>query len=103
MWSGTILIRQNRLVRQNPKSLVNYAKRYAQGRPISPAGAESEVDYVAGQRMKRNRHMQWSQEGANALLQVHCAVLNGHDVRNFERSSPPGQRIEGQEPQAAAA
>jgi hypothetical protein len=57
--------------------LINYQRRRAQNRPISSAGAESGVDYVIGQRMKRNGHMRWSQEGANALLQVRCAVLNG--------------------------
>lgn len=75
--------------------LINYGKRYAQGRPISSAGAESAVDYVVGQRMKRNGHMQWTQEGANALLQVRCAVLNGQDIRIFKRWYPPDDRISG--------
>jgi hypothetical protein len=69
--------------------LINYQRRHAEKRPISSAGAESAVDYVVGQRMKRNGHMRWSQEGANALLQVRCAVLNGQDVRNFVRWYPP--------------
>ena len=38
--------------------------------------------------------MRWSQEGANSLLQVQCAVLNGQDVRNFVRWYPPDRRIE---------
>jgi hypothetical protein len=29
--------------------------------------------------------MLWTHEGANSLLQIRCAVLNGLDVRNFER------------------
>ena len=74
--------------------LINYERRRAQGRPISSAGAESAVDYVIGQRMKRNGHMRWSQDGANALLQVRCAVLNGQDVRNFVRWYPPDRRVE---------
>ncbi len=74
--------------------LINYERRRAQGRPISSAGAESAVDYVIGQRMKRNGHMRWSQEGANAMLQVRCAVLNGQDVRNFVRWYPPNRRVE---------
>ena len=73
--------------------LINYERRRAQGRPISSAGAECAVDYVIGQRMKRNGHMRWSQEGANALLQVRCAVLNGQDVRNFVRWYPPDRRV----------
>ena len=42
--------------------------------------------------------MRWSRAGANALLQVRCAALNGQDVRNFKRWHPPSQRIG--EPQA---
>ena len=73
--------------------LVNYRQRRAQGLPISSAGAESVVDYVIGQRMKRNGHMRWSRQGANALLQVRCAVLNRQDVCNFKRWYPPRTRI----------
>jgi hypothetical protein len=74
--------------------LVNYLRRLGEKRPISSTGAESAVDYVVGQRMKRNGHMRWCQEGANVLLQVRCAVLNGQDVRNFVRWYPPDQRIQ---------
>jgi hypothetical protein len=74
--------------------LINDQRRHAAKRPISSAGAESAVDYVIGQRMKRNGHMRWSPEGANALLQVRCAVLNGQDVRNFVRWYRPDQRLQ---------
>jgi hypothetical protein len=73
--------------------LVNYAGRRAAGPPISSAGAESVVDYLIGQRMKRNGHMRWTRAGANSLLQVRCAVLNGQDVRNFKRWYPPGKQF----------
>ena len=32
--------------------------------------------------------MRWSRQGANALLQVRCAVLNGIDMLNFMRWYP---------------
>jgi hypothetical protein len=32
--------------------------------------------------------------GANALLQVHCAVLDGIDVRHFKRWYPRDQRVD---------
>ena len=73
--------------------LVNYARRRALNLPVSSAGAESAVDYVIGQRLKRNGHMRWTREGANSLLQVRCAVLNGLDIRNFERWYPPGKQF----------
>jgi hypothetical protein len=65
--------------------LMHYAKRRAQELPISSAGAESVVDHVAGQRLKRNGHMRWTRTGANNLLQVRCAVLNTQEFRNFKR------------------
>jgi len=73
--------------------LVNYPRRRALRLPISSAGAESVVDYLIGQRLKRNGHMRWTREGANSLLQVRCAVLNGLDVRNFKRWYPPGKQF----------
>lgn len=72
----------------NARWLTNYAERRVRGLPISSAGAESAVDHVIGQRMKRNGHARWTRRGANQLLQVRCAVLNGQDVRNFKRWYP---------------
>ena len=82
--------------------LINYGKRYHADRPISTSGAESAVDSVIGQRMKKKGHMRWSREGANALLQVRCAVLNGVDVQHFKRWYPPQRRLfERSQPAAA--
>jgi hypothetical protein len=53
--------------------------------PISSADAESVVDHVIGQRIKRSGHMRWTPMGVNNLLQVRRAVLNSQDVRNFKR------------------
>ena len=76
-----------------PDRLINYGKRYHEDLPISTSGVESAVDYVIGQRMKKKGHMRWSREGANALLQVHCAVLDGLDVRHLKRWYPPDRRL----------
>ncbi|MDZ5455816.1 hypothetical protein [Azohydromonas lata] len=38
--------------------------------------------------MKTMGHMRWSRLGANALLQVYCAVLNGADMLDFVRWYP---------------
>jgi len=83
--------------------LINYQRRRDQKRPISSAGAESAVDYVIGQRIKRNGHMRWSPQGANALLQVRCAVLNGQDVRNFVRWYSPDREVQRADQPALAA
>lgn len=94
-WAGSRnpLGRLIRYLRVCSKHLVNYQQRRVQGLPISSAGAESAVDYVVGQRMKRNGHMRWTREGANALLQVRCDVLNGQDIGNFKRWFPPNGGI----------
>ena len=97
-YASVVSYRLGRLIRYLQgcsRYLVNYRQRRAQGLPISSAGAESVVGYVIGQCMKRNGHMRWTREGANALLQVRCAVLNGQDIRNFKRWYPPDRRIVG--------
>ncbi len=91
-----------RYLRACASLLVNYAARRKKGRHISSAGAESAVDFVIGQRMKRNGHMRWTPVGANANLQVRCAVLNGQDMRNFKRWYPPGARLAWLQAPAAA-
>ena len=89
---GSVLGRLIVYLERNRPRLADYAARRAQGLPISSAGAESAVDYVVGQRMKRNGHMRWTRSGANNLLQVRCAALNGQDVRNFKRWYSPEPR-----------
>lgn len=54
-------------------------------RPIFTGSAESAVEYVVDQHVKNKGHMRWSRRGANALLQVRCAVLNGIGMLNFMR------------------
>lgn len=74
-WAGARnpLGRLIRYLRGCSRYLVNYRQRRAQGLPISSAGAESVVDYVIGQRMKRNGHMRWPRRPA--LFDSH---LRGH-------------------------
>jgi|KBSMisStandDraft_5_1062788.scaffolds.fasta_scaffold154852_2 hypothetical protein len=38
--------------------------------------------------------MLWTREGANSLVQIRCAVLNGLDLRNFKRWYSPGKQFE---------
>jgi hypothetical protein len=66
--------------------LINYGQRYRSGLPISSSTAESTVNLVIAERMKR--HMRWSEKGAQAFLQVRCAVLNGDYAKIFKRWYP---------------
>ena len=49
--------------------------------------------YAAGLRISEATRL--TREGANALLQVRCVVLNGQDIRNVKRWYPPDRRIVG--------
>ena len=49
-----------RYLRACASLLLNYAARRRNDQPISSAGAESAVDFVVGQRIKRNGHMRWT-------------------------------------------
>lgn len=61
----------------NPDRLTHYAVRYRSGLPISTSTAESAVESVIGDRFKKNRKMRWTTKGANALLHIRVANLNG--------------------------
>lgn len=78
--SGPLYDRVNELIvylTRNRDRLVNYGVRYRQGLPISTSTAESAVESVVCDRFKKNRKMRWTPAGANALLHLRVADLNG--------------------------
>ena len=78
--SGPLYGRVNELIvylSRNRDRLVNYGARYRSGLPISTSTAESAVESVVGDRFKKNRKMRWTPAGANALLHIRVANLNG--------------------------
>jgi hypothetical protein len=78
-------------LKNNWKSLTNYAYAYRHGLRISSAPAESGMAHLVNQRMGKKQSMRWSAEGAHQLLQVRCAVLDGQ-LANFFREWFPGFR-----------
>lgn len=78
-------------LKNNWKSLTNYAYAYRHGLRISSAPAESGIAHLVNQRMGKKQSMRWSAEGAHQLLQVRCAVLDGQ-LANFFREWFPGFR-----------
>jgi hypothetical protein len=81
--SGPLYDRINELIAyltRNRNRLVNYGVRYRQGLPISTSTAESAVESVVGDRFRKNRKMRWTLAGANALLHIRVADLNGQLV-----------------------
>ena len=73
---------------RNERFLGDYANRFRAGLPISSATAESTVNCVISKRFVKKQQMRWSPAGANALLQIRCAVLNGRYWQQFQQRDP---------------
>lgn len=73
---------------RNERFLGDYANCFRAGLPISSATAESTVNCVISKRFVKKQQMRWSPGGANALLQIRCAVLNGRYWPQFQQRHP---------------
>jgi hypothetical protein len=77
--------------------LVNYAKRYRAGLRLGTSITEGTANFLVNRRMNKRQQMRWSRRGADAVLQVRCAVYNstlgtglGH---LFNPESKPTQQL----------
>lgn len=85
---GAVLAHVSELITylgNNSSRLVNYSQRHRVGLPISTSTAESSVESVIGDRFKKNRKMRWTHKGANALLHIRVADLNGELKEALQR------------------
>jgi hypothetical protein len=57
--------------------LVNYAERHRAGLPVGTSLNEGTANFLVNRRMYKSQQMRSSRRGADLLLQVRCAVLNG--------------------------
>ena len=57
--------------------LVNYAERHRAGLRVGTSITEGTANFLVNRRMTKSQQMRWSRRGADLLLQVRCAVLNG--------------------------
>src|SRR5947209_5259786 len=57
--------------------LVNYAERHRAGQRVGTAITEGTANFLVNRRMNKEQQMRWSRRGADLLLQVRCAVVNG--------------------------
>jgi hypothetical protein len=69
----------------NQEKLVNYEKRYHQGKVVSSQMAESTVESLINQRCKGKRHMQWSREGLHPVLQLRALIASNDWDTNWEK------------------
>jgi hypothetical protein len=57
--------------------LVNYAERHRAGLRVGTSITEGTANFLVNRRMNKSQQMRWSRRGADLLLQVRCAILNG--------------------------
>ena len=57
--------------------LVNYAERHRAGLRVGTSLTEATANFLVNRRMTKAQQMRWSRRGADLLLQVRCAVVNG--------------------------
>jgi hypothetical protein len=57
--------------------LVNYAECHRAGLPVGTSLNEGTDNFLVNRRMNKSQQMRSSRRGADLLLQVRCAVLNG--------------------------
>lgn len=64
-------------IQNNQNMIPNYGEKYRYDETITTAFVESTVNEVVAKRMVKKQQMQWTYEGAHAILQTRTAVLNG--------------------------
>ncbi len=75
-------------IENNLAMIPNYGEKWRYSETITTAFVESTVNEVVAKRMVKKQQMQWSPEGAHALLQTRTATLNGELSRCFQRWYP---------------
>jgi hypothetical protein len=77
--------------------LVNYAERYHAGLRVGTSITEGTANFLVNRRMNKRQQMRWSRRGADAVLQVRCAIYNGTLGTGFGRlfnpESEPTQQL----------
>jgi hypothetical protein len=75
--------------------LVNYAERHRAGLRVGTSLTEATANFLVNRRMNKSQHMRWSRRGADLLLQVRCAVLNGKFGSGFGQlfKASPGSEM----------
>ena len=61
----------------NKDMIVNYQQRREQGLIYTSSIAESTVEHLLSERLKKKQKMQWSRKGAHSILQLRSAMVSG--------------------------
>src|SRR5690348_257003 len=73
----TALREIDRCISSQSAWLVNYAERHGAGQRVGTSITEGTANFLVNRRMNKEQQMRWSRRGADLLLQVRCAVING--------------------------
>ena len=57
--------------------MANYSERRGAGLWVGTSITEGTANFLVNRRMNKEQQMRWSRRGADLLLQVRCAVVNG--------------------------
>ena len=72
----------------NAKAVQGYAKAFRKGRRVSTAHVESTVNQLINWRFCKKQQMSWTRAGAQGLLHVKTAMINGTLARHTGRYQP---------------
>jgi hypothetical protein len=95
------LLNVDEYLRGQSSWLVNYAKRYRAGLRVGTSITEGTANFLVNRRMNKSQQMRWSRRGADLLLQVRCAVLNGTLGSEFGQLFKPHANQNERRPTAA--
>lgn len=72
-----MLLELKQYVRNNDIIIANYHQRHHEGLRVSTSLVESAVNSLVNKRMNKRRQMRWTEQGAQQLLRVRAALVNG--------------------------
>jgi len=72
-------------IENNQARIVDYRQRQKDGNIFTSNNAECTVESLINQRCKGKKHMQWSREGAHAILQIRAASASKDWDINWEK------------------
>jgi hypothetical protein len=73
----------------NTKAVSGYARAFRGGERVGTAHVESTVNQLINWRFCKKQQMSWTRAGAQSLLHVKTAALNG-DLHKYTRHTQPG-------------
>ena len=74
--TATKLTKFRQYIENNIEMIVNYQERLDNNQIFTSSFAESTVESLINQRCKGKKHMRWTREGLNNILQIRAAIAS---------------------------